>query len=69
MKYQSGFVPVQFYKMGLVFIILGLLGIALGVTDYFFSWEWLSDIILYIGIGLTLIGLYLRKFAPKDESK
>lgn len=36
MKYQSGFVPVQFYKMGRVIIIIGILGIIFGILDYFF---------------------------------
>ena len=68
MKYQAGFVPIQFYKIGRIMVILGLLGVIIWLLDYFFDWEWLSDIVLYISIGLILIGLYLRKFAPKDES-
>ena len=69
MKYQSGFVPVQFYKLGKIIFIFGIVIIVLWLFDYFFNWDWLNNIILYLGIVLTLVGLYLRKFAPKDESE
>ncbi len=68
MKYQTGFVPVQFYKIGLVFIILGISGLVLRLLDYFFIWH-LPNMILYASIALILVGLYLRRFAPKEESE
>lgn len=69
MKYQPGFVPIQFYKLGRVCIILGILGIIVGALGYFFDWERIGIAVLYFCILLTLVGLYLRRFGPKEESE
>jgi len=68
MKHIPGFVPVQFNKMGNIFAILGIVILAMGIWKYFFDLEWMNNYIdLFVGVFLIIIGLYLRKYVPKED--
>ncbi|MFH1667540.1 MAG: hypothetical protein ABH884_00765 [Candidatus Komeilibacteria bacterium] len=65
-KYMTGFVPVQFNKVGKVLLTLGIISLLLEILDYFSDWFNLPNIIMFIGVGFVLIGLYLIYIVPKE---
>lgn len=67
MKYQPGFVPVQFNRVGKIMVILGLAGIVIAVINYLAHWGSATNVILLVSIGFILIGFYLAKVPPKDD--
>lgn len=69
MKHTPGFVPVQFNKMGNIFVILGIILLVMGIWEYLFDIEWINNnTSLFVGLFMIVIGLYLRKYVPKDET-
>ncbi|MBU2567038.1 hypothetical protein KKG46_05800 [Patescibacteria group bacterium] len=66
-KYMPGFVPVNYNKAGKILLVIGLICSALGLTAHLADWFNLSIYVLYLGIGLILVGLYLVLFVPKEK--
>lgn len=67
MKHIPGFVPVQFNKMGYILVVFGIIGMVSGIWNYLFDLEWMNNTLLFSGIFLIIIGLYLIKFVSKEK--
>ena len=65
-KYLSGFVPVNFKQTGKILLIIGLVCLAVRLLSFLTNWFSLSNNILYVGIGLILLSLYLFFVVPKE---
>ncbi|MBU1164196.1 hypothetical protein KKA15_01365 [Patescibacteria group bacterium] len=65
-KHMSGFVPVNFKQVGVMLLIIGLIVILLKFFSYLTSLVEISNYVLYFGIGLMLISLYLIFVVPKE---
>ncbi|MFC1687103.1 hypothetical protein ACFL0L_00805 [Patescibacteria group bacterium] len=67
MKHLPGFVPVQFRVVGVILLVIGIILLALLGVDYVAEWDLFPNEILYVGIGLLIIGLYIRLAAQKEK--
>lgn len=64
-RHMSGFVPIPFRTAGKVILALSGILIAIGGIGRLTAPATMPLVVLYIGIGLLLIGMYLL-FAPKE---
>lgn len=67
MKYQSGLIPVQFHKVALALIVLGVFGLVVWNFIFFIeftiaSYEWLC-----VSLFLFIIGLYIHTLVPPNK--
>ena len=67
MKYLPGFVPIQFHKSGKILLVIAILLMLARGADYLFSWNAVSNVFLYVGIGVFIISIYLILAVPKEE--
>ena len=64
-KYTSGFVPVDFKLGGKILFPIGLVLILVKGLDYLIGWSVIPTIVLFVGLGLLLLSLYLLFVVPK----
>ncbi|MFH1564365.1 MAG: hypothetical protein ABIC82_00765 [bacterium] len=65
-KHMPGFVPIGFNKIGTILLILGTIGILVKIVFQLTGWFYISNIILFISVGLFVISLYLIFVIPKE---
>ncbi|MBU1130693.1 hypothetical protein KJ840_00995 [Patescibacteria group bacterium] len=65
-KYMSGFVPINFNLVGKVLLPLGIIFLLSKIISYFTKWFNIPNVLLFMGIGFIIIGLYLIFVAPKE---
>ena len=65
-KHLPGFVPINFYKAGIILLVIGIIFILLKLVAYLTEWFVIPSIILFVGIGMFIVGLYLIFIVPKE---
>lgn len=63
---MSVFPPINFNLVGKTVLPIGILFLLVKIISYFTQWLTIPNIILFIGIGFVIIGLYLIFIAPKE---
>lgn len=63
---MSGFVPVQFTKVGKIVLVIGIILLLVKLVSYATDWFHLPICLLYFGGGSMIIGLYLIFVVPKE---
>jgi hypothetical protein len=58
-KYLSGFVPVDFRKLGKAFLLIGLVAIIIKGVEEIAGGFVISDMLFFIGAAMFLIGAYM----------
>jgi len=66
-RYPSGFVPIPFKSAGKVLFPISLLMIIVGGLDYFMDWAVIPTAVLFVGLGLSVVSLYLIFVVPEEE--
>ena len=64
-EHMTGFVPVDFRKLGVVLLVVGMIGIGARLASYFGNWLGVSDLLIFVGATAVLLGLYLIFVVPK----
>lgn len=62
----SGFVPIPFRAAGKVLLPFSLLLVVLGTAGTLAKWGGVMPAVLFVGLGLLLLSLYLRFVVPKE---
>ncbi|MBU4421400.1 hypothetical protein L6259_00765 [Candidatus Parcubacteria bacterium] len=65
-KFATGLRPVDYYKSGIILLILGLLAVITKIISYLTDWFFIPNTALYFGIALSIISLYLIFVVPKQ---
>jgi len=65
-KYTSGFVPIDFRLGGKILFPIGLALILVKGLDYLIGWSVIPMAVLFVGIGLLLLSLYLYFYGTKE---
>jgi len=65
-RYPSGFVPIPFKSAGKVLFPISLLMIIVGGLDYFMDWAVIPTAVLFVGLGLSVVSLYLIFVVPEE---
>jgi len=65
-KNTSGFVPIDFKLVGKIMFPLGLVLILVKGLDYLMGWSVIPVVVLFAGIVLLLLSLYLFFVVPKE---
>lgn len=65
-KHMSGFVPVPFNLLGKLLLPVSLLVCVIAGLDYLFGWGVIPLYVFFVGIGLTIISIYLLLVVPKE---
>ena len=65
-KHRPGFVPIKFKKAGMVMLGLGIALLLDWAIGFLTGWFLVHNFLLYIGMALLLIGLYLVFVVPKE---
>lgn len=65
-KHMPGFVPVNFKKSGKILLAVGLAFLIAKLVSYLTGWFSISNYIIYIGVGLIFLSLYLVFVVPKE---
>jgi hypothetical protein len=65
-KHMQGFAPIPFKLAGKVFLPVSIIMIAAGTLDYLFGWEVMPLAVIFFGIALLIISLYLIIFVPDN---
>ena len=63
----SGFVPIPFKSAAKVLLPVSLIMIILGSFHYLIDWKEVTPAILFVGLGLLVISLYLLFIVPKNR--
>lgn len=63
---MTGFVPIDFRRAGKVLLVIGLICLLLRIVSYITNSFNLSNYILYFGLALILLSLYLIFVVPKE---
>lgn len=66
-KYPTGLVPVDFYGVGKILFIIGVLCILAKVIDLLIGTFSISDTVFYFGLVSVLLSLYLIFAVPKRD--
>ena len=66
-KHMPGFVPVQYKKVGRFLLALGIAVSLVSLISKFTSLLTLPNYVLYFGLVLILLSLYLLFIVPKEE--
>lgn len=65
-KHMSGFVPVNYNLAGKILLPLGILLLLTKIISYFTKWFYVTNILIFIGIGFIILSLYLIFVVPKE---
>jgi len=65
-RYPSGFVPIPFKSAGKALFPISLFMIILGGLDYLMGWTVIPTAVLFIGLGLLVVSLYLVFVVPEE---
>jgi len=65
-KHSSGFVPVQFKLAGKILLPAGIVLVIIEAVDYLVGKDLIPTVVLFVGIGFIVIGLYLLIFVPRE---
>jgi hypothetical protein len=66
-KHIPGFVPLPFNKVGRFVFSIGVLSLVIKGISYITKWYETGDLLVYFGIGLVIIGLYLTFVVPPED--
>jgi len=66
-KQPAGFVAANFRVTGNILLVAGIISLLAKGVDYLTGWFSLSNIPLFFGIALSLIGLYLVYYVVPRE--
>lgn len=55
----AGFVPVNFGSAGRVLLVMGIVFLLIGGVDYLIGLSALASLVLFLGVGLLVIGGYV----------
>lgn len=66
-KYPTGFVPVNFKAVGKIFLVISALTFTLFGFNYFLNILQLSNFVLFFGIAVLLLGVYLIYVVPREN--
>jgi len=65
-RHPSGFVPIPFKSAGKALFPISLFMIILGGLDYLMGWTVIPIGVLFVGLGLLILSLYLLFIVPKE---
>ena len=65
-SYPSGLVPIPFKSAGKALFPISLLMIILRGLDYVMHWAVIPTAVLFVGLGLSVVSLYIIFFVPKE---
>ena len=65
-RHPSGFVPVPFKSGGKVLLPISSFMSILGGMDYWTGWNVIPPAILFVGLGLLIVSIYLLFVVPKE---
>ncbi len=65
-KTSTGLVPIDFRIASKILFLIGLAIIGLKVVGSSTGWLTLPDFVLYVGIALLILSLYIFKASPKE---
>lgn len=65
-KHTPVFVPINFNQAGKALLVLGLFCIILKLFSFYTSWLIVPYKLIYIGIALVVLSLYLVFVVPKE---
>jgi hypothetical protein len=66
-KHMPGFVPVPYNKTGKLLLRVGILCLVIKFISYVTGWFATDSLLLFFGIGLVVISLYLIFIIPPEE--
>lgn len=64
-KHKSGFVSVNYKIAGKAMLVLATLILIARILELFIITNYVSNIILFVGISFAIIGIYLVFIVPK----
>ena len=65
-KHPSGFVPIPFKSLGKILFLISVVMVIIGGLDYLVGWGRIPQAVLFIGLGLLVLSLYLLYVVPKE---
>ena len=65
-RHPSGFVPIPFKSVGKALLPISLFMIVLGGLDYLMVWTVMPIGVLFVGLGLLIVSLYILFVVPKE---
>ena len=65
-RHYSGFVPIPFKTGGKALFPISFFMIILGGLDYLVGWTVIPSAVLFVGLGLLILSLYLLLVVPKE---
>jgi len=65
-KHQSGFVPIPFKLLGKILFSISAVMVIIGGLDYLAGWGRIPQTVLFVGLGLLVLSLYLLYVVPKE---
>lgn len=65
-KHRPGFVPIKFKKVGKVVLAVGLALLLDWLIGFSTGWFMINNFLVYLSMGLVLLGLYLVFVVPKE---
>ena len=65
-KHLSGLAPIPFNLLGKILFPISLVMVTLGGLGYLIGWAVIPLSVLFIGLGLLIISLYLLFVVPKE---
>lgn len=66
-KHPAGFVPVDFQRAGKVVLALGAICLILSGLDSLVGADFITDKIVYFGLGFLVLSAYLIFVVPKEK--
>ena len=64
---MPGFVPVNFNQSGKILLLVGLAFFLAKLISYLTGWFYASNYLIYLGVGLILLSLYLILVVSKPK--
>ena len=65
-KHYSGFVPVRFKSLGKILLPISSVMVIIGGLRYLAGWSEIPIAVIFIGLALLLVSLYLIFVVPKE---
>ena len=66
-KHMTGFVPINFQKSGWILLTIGIVLILSKLISFATNFYFVPTYLIYIGIAMIAVSLYLIFVSPKEE--